>query len=244
MIDIHCHLLPGVDDGSQTLEESCMMAEIAIDSGVKTLVTTPHCNYPGEDPNFFSRDLAGVYTNLKAELAKRGLDINLYFGMEVFGSMDVAALLREKKVVSLNNTRYVLIEFYFNDDPARVLFVLQQVIRAGYVPVIAHPERYRFMRPDHSTIFDMLDMGCLFQINRGSIRGVFGREIQDTALKMLDHGFADFVASDSHSPFHRTPYLFDVYEFICDNFSKSYAAKLLYENPAKLLANESIVKSY
>ena len=137
MIDLHCHILPGLDDGARSFEESLEMAAIAASHGIRHIVATPHCVIGG------ARDVTDGVAMLQELLREEQIPVRLYTGMEIAGTYDTARLLREKKLLTLNGSRYPLIEFDFDTDGEEETGILQSVIDAGYTPLIAHPERYR-----------------------------------------------------------------------------------------------------
>jgi len=241
MIDIHCHILPGVDDGSDSIETSLDMAALAAENGTKIVVATPHCNIPNEYTNYFDEFLKRRFRELQLAVREEGFPLQVATGMEAFGTNNLPVLLREGRVITLNNSRYLLVEFYFGDDPDRVQMVLEGLLDEGVTPVVAHPERYEYVRRDPELAVDWKDMGCLLQVNKGSIVGSFGRDVQDAVHYLIQQGLADAVASDAHSPFQRTPFMEHAYEMICDLYSVQEAQRLFWENPARILQNQPTI---
>lgn len=234
MIDLHSHILPGLDDGSQSLEESLEMAWLAVESGVTGMVATPHC---AQDR---AREVRGAVLMLRQALQEAGIPLKLYMGMEIFGTADTVRLLRERRLFTLNGTRYPLIEFSFHSDGESETRILQSVLRAGYQPLVAHPERYAYIQHNPELVNRWKRMGCLFQINRGSLMGRFGDGAQHMALALVERGFATVVASDAHSPEMRTPWMRDVEELIEKEISPVAAQYLLLHNPRRILRNEQL----
>lgn len=234
MIDIHSHILPAIDDGSRTLEESLHMAQMAVESGIKAIVTTPHCVDDRSD------EIQTAFVFLKEALEKFHIPLKLYMGMEIFGTEDTASLLKNEELFTLNGSRYPLIEFDFDSDGEEETDILEDVIRAGFRPVVAHPERYRYLRRDPYLINEWYHMGCLFQINRGSLLGRFGRGPQKMAMELIDRGFTVAVASDAHYANTRTQCMEDVAQLLKAEFSEETARVLLKKNPRHLLNDEEI----
>ena len=162
MIDLHCHILPELDDGSQSLEESLAMARMAVNSGVRAMAATPHCM--GER----AEEVYGTWSLLRQALEETGVPLKLYPGMEIFGTPDTARLLREGKLFTLNGSRYPLIEFAFQSSGEEETLILRSVCRAGFRPLVAHPERYTYLQHDPEIVNRWCRLGCLFQVNRGS----------------------------------------------------------------------------
>lgn len=234
MIDLHSHILPELDDGSQSLQESLAMARMAVDSGIAVMAATPHCI---DDR---CREVQDAYALLREALAEAQIPLKLLPGMEIFGTYDTARLLQEGKLLTLNRSRYPLIEFSFHSTGEEETQILRSVCRAGFRPVVAHPERYAYVQRDPRIVNRWHRMGCLLQVNRGSLLGRFGRHAQRTAFELVDRGFAAAVASDAHSHRMRTPWMEDVWELLSREISPRCAAALLQENPRRILKNEEI----
>ena len=147
MIDLHCHILPGVDDGAASEEESCMMARMAAESGVTALAATPHCGVPGQFENFADERLMDRFSALERLLEREHVPLRLYTGMEVFVTEQTPRHLREGRLLTLGGSRYLLVEFGFDEEPDFAERMLGELLEAGVVPVVAHPERYHFVQP-------------------------------------------------------------------------------------------------
>lgn len=240
MIDIHAHILPGLDDGSPDLECSLAMAELAVESGVTGVAATPHCNMPGRFANYWGKSLRQEIGRFRRELEKAGIRLEIYPGMEIFGTPDVPELLRTGRLTTLGGSRYPLIEFPFHEYGLQATEILREVIALGYRPVVAHPERYRYTQEDPMLLNRWVGMGCLLQLNKGSLLGRFGRSAEALAISLIDRGFAAAVASDAHSPAVRTTWMLEVWDLLCAEYSENAAKLLLEENPRRLLQNEEI----
>ncbi len=240
MYDLHCHILFGVDDGADSAEESIRMARIACESGTKGIAATPHCNISEFNRNEWTAEFTRKIIMLNSTLAELDIPVKIYPGQEIFCGEDVTALLKSGKLLTVNGSRYVLVEFDFGEYSDTVYSKLGEIISAGYVPIVAHPERYGFVQEDKDAPLRMKKMGCLLQLNKGSIKGGFGRGAYMSSSAMLENGLADIVASDAHGPFVRTPFLADAHEFISERFSSEYADILFKSNPKKILKNKMI----
>ena len=234
MIDLHSHILPELDDGSQSLRESLAMARMAVDSGITAMVATPHC---ADDRSWETHE---AWQLLRQALAENEIPLKLFPGMEIFGTPDTVRMLREGKLFTLNGSRYPLIEFSFRSDGEEETAILRSVCKAGFRPVVAHPERYGYVQHDPCLINRWYRMGCLFQVNRGSLLGRFGSRARETAWELVNRGFATVVASDAHSPRMRTPWMADVQQLLTEEISPQCARVLLKENPKKILKDEEI----
>ena len=240
MVDIHCHILPGLDDGSDNFEESLRMARLAVNGGTTAVVTTPHSNIPGSYQNYFGKEYAEKFKEFNLRLKAENIPLKIYPGNEIFADENVVELVKNKKLLTLNNSDYLLVEFDFVEHSASVYDKLETYIAEGFIPVVAHPERYAFVIEDDFAPYRLKEMGCLLQVNKGSLKGSFGRGAYYVSHEILRRELADVVASDAHSPYMRTPYLADAYEMISEIYSEDYAELLLTENPENILNNKKI----
>lgn len=234
MIDLHSHILPELDDGSRSFSESMDMARLAVESGVTAIVATPHCQ------NDRAKEVRSAVLLLREAFREAGIPLRLYMGMEIFGTEDTARLLREKKLFTINNSRYPLIEFTFRSSGVKETRILQSVIQAGYQPLVAHPERYIYIQEEPELVNRWKRMGCLFQVNRGSLLGRFGAGAQKMGMELVKRGFATVVASDAHSASQRTPWMQDVQEMLDRQVSPVAAEFLLQYNPRCIIRNEQL----
>lgn len=241
MIDIHSHVLPGVDDGSESMEMSLDMLAIAADSGVRTLVATPHCNIPWEFDNYLSPELEELFLKLQQEAAREEIPLRLVRGMEVYATPELPELLEEKRVWTINGSRWFLTEFSFHEDPDFCEEVLRDCRKLGYRPVIAHPERYFFLQDDPQLAYEWCTAGYALQLNKGSLLGRFGPEVRATAELLLQHGLAACVASDAHRPYERSTHMREVWDYLRRDYGEEYARLLLEENPARILSGRELL---
>ena len=240
MIDIHAHILPGLDDGARDTETALAMAEMAGESGVRTIIATPHCNLPGNRPNFADETLQRTFFAFCRSIHNANIPVNILLGMEIFGTPEVPELLRTGKLIPLAGSRCPLIEFPFRDYGQQATEILAGVAALGFRPIVAHPERYYYVQQSPELLNRWIELGCLLQVNKGSLLGRFGPAEEATALELLDRGFVSFVASDAHSPIVRTPWMADVQDLIADEYSPKLARRLLEDNPQTLLEGRDV----
>lgn len=240
MIDLHTHILPGVDDGSDGLEESLAMAELALEGGTGTIAATPHSNQTGRFENYCSDVLMEVFDTFERAVKSRNLPLKLYRGMEIYASWDVAEKIADGRLIGLGGSDYYLIEFPFGVEGDEMGDILESVLNIGKIPLIAHPERYACVQYNPGILYEWMMMGCISQINKGSLFGKFGRGAAKTAGILLDFHLVSCIASDAHSSVMRTPYMGDIREVIEDRYDWEYARALLFEHPKAVLENRKI----
>lgn len=243
MIDIHCHMLPGVDDGSDSMDTSLLMASMAAESGVETVIVTPHCNIPGEAANYPSRELLGRFMALRETIDAAKIPLRILAGAEVFCTADIAELIRAKKLLTLASSRYILVEFAFNEDSIEMNSCLEQIFAEGLTPVIAHPERYNAVQRDRTLPERWFASGYVLQVNKDSIFGGLGQRAKRIAEFILSQGLAHIAASDAHSTCSRNPELARLHEHISLNYSEDYAQILLEENPKRIIENKPMLRA-
>lgn len=232
MIDLHSHILPELDDGSRNLRESLEMARMAVESGITVMTATPHCAHDRAEEVLESWQL------LRDALAESEIPLTLLPGMEIFGTADTLRLLQDGKLLTLNDSRYPLVEFGFHSLGDEETTILRGLCKAGYRPIVAHPERYSYVQSNPRLVNRWFRMGCLIQVNRGSLLGRFGRQAQAMAAELVERGFATVVATDAHSARVRTPWMRDVRELLTREVSPQCARTLLLDNPRRIVQNK------
>lgn len=240
MIDIHTHILPGTDDGADDYEESCIMAEMAVQSGVTALIATPHSNDEYGFLNEESGELRNKFEKLQQILNHEKIPLQIFRGMEIWASTDIPEKIQTGRLLTLNQSRYVLTEFAFTEEPWWFGAVVQEITQAGMIPVIAHPERYACVQETPGLVFEWRQMGAYVQMNKGSILGRFGRNAARTAEQLLKKQMYSFIASDAHHHDIRTTDMNEISEYLKRHYEEDYARELLYQNPLCILQNREI----
>lgn len=244
MTDLHCHILPGVDDGAASLSDALQMAQMAAQSGVRAIVATPHCNLPyAERPNYLDSELLDRVVELRGQIEQAGIPLRLYAGAEVFCTPELPELLARNKLMTIAGSRYLLTEFYFDESVDFINQYLREVAQKGYIPVIAHPERYEAVQSAPSVVERWFAAGCIIQLNKGSILGNLGRRAQVCASWILSRGLAHVVASDAHTPCVRTPHMSEIRRCLEDRCGPAYTQILLSVNPGKIVRDLPVVKA-
>lgn len=235
MIDLHSHILPGIDDGSNSLEMSLAMARIAVKDGIAIMACTPHI-YPGVYPN----NTAGIQAardSLQAALDEHGIALELTIGADVHLVPGLAEGLRRGVIPSLHGTRYFLLEPSHNVAPPRFPELVFQLVMAGYVPVITHPERLTWIE-DHFQVFvDLTRQGAWIQVTAGAVTGEFGPRPKYWAERFLGEGLTHILATDAHWSTRRAPVLSEARAVAEKLLGPEEATQLVQGRQAALMSN-------
>lgn len=240
MVDIHCHILPDVDDGAQSLADALEMAYMAASCGVTDLVATPHVQGSGEDPDFLV-SLCRRFRQLEDAIAQKNIPLRLHPGAEILCTGETVELARKGQLLTIGDTNYVLCEFYFDEHFSDMDEILEGISRAGYRPIVAHPERYAAIRKDPRRILHWFQTGYVIQVNKGSLLGAFGSLTQATACWLLERGLIHLIASDAHSPLHRTTDFSQLEDWLLNRYPPGYVRLLLEENPGRAVRGEEMI---
>ncbi len=240
ILDLHTHILPGVDDGAQTLEDSLQMLRNAAASQVAAVVATPHCNVVPYWENYDTPDFRQKLLELRRRAAQEQIPVQIIAGAEVRVTEDLPLLLREKRVMSLNAGRYVLTEFLPWTVPEAFEDMLLRILEEGYIPLVAHPERYDAVAREPELVASWLQKGCHIQLTGGSLLGKYGPSARKAAQYLLRRDLVACVASDAHGVKHRTNFLMDVYDHLSLQYSKDYADALMWQTPLRICAGEAL----
>lgn len=237
MIDIHNHILYGIDDGCSYFADSLSLLKDGKNEGINTIVFTPHFIINGQYKETKDK-LIKRFKTFKKEVKEANINIDMYLGQELFIHKDLDKMLAKAEVLTLANSHYLLVEFpfdHYEDHYDEILYNLQI---DGYRIIIAHPERYRYVINDPNFCLRWLDNDHLLQINQDSIVD----SKNNLALKLIDKGFVTFVASDAHN--HMRPLsLKYAYQIVTDVFDASVANTLFRINPQMIIDDQPIAKN-
>lgn len=240
MIDIHAHILPDLDDGSENLEESLEMAELAVESGVEIMVATPHSNQMGRFENFCSEQLRENFKQLRTVLKKERIPLEILNGMEIFASDDLTQKIKSKQVTGINETEYYLVEFPFDAEPWWIRECLEDIFETEKIPLIAHPERYFCVQDYPELVYEWVQNGCVTQMNKGSVLGRFGKNVRETARILIQNDLISCMASDAHHAYIRTPHMGEAEEKLIRLGGYEFAWCLTEKNPERIIKNRQI----
>ena len=234
MIDFHSHILPGIDDGSRSIEQTIRMLKEAKEAGFTKIISTSHYI-----EGYYESDEA-ERTKLLNEVQKNISGIELYLGNEIYITNNMINLIQNKKASTINNSKYVLFEFPLSAKSMNDKEVVYRLIENGFVPVIAHPERYSYVQDNPEYIEELAEMGALFQANYGSIIGMYGKKAEKTLKKLLKNDLIRFFGSDSHridQVYTKMPKILKkLHKFLSDEEIEEFTVI----NPQKVLNNEDI----
>lgn len=235
MIDLHCHILPALDDGPDTQKESLQMAESAAADGITHVVATPHSNEE------YAFDYAHV-RKLRDELQRAvGTRLAISTGCDFHMSPEnLAALRTEPAKFCINQHSYLLVEFNEFSIPPSMDQTLHELRVAGIHPVITHPERNRILCADPQRLVGWIRLGCHVQVTGGSLTGNFGKTARERALSWIGRGMVHFVASDAHNTKGRPLVLKPAYQAVQQDFGKGMAEALFVKNPAAALEGQTL----
>ena len=239
--DLHSHILPGLDDGAFSADESMEMASLAAADGIAGLVCTPHY-FPLFQ--YEQRQLIERYRMFYRAVHAADLPLRLALGQEIFLGRtfpDTLRKLEDGSLLTLNRSVYPLVELDPEEPEESAVHMLGMLCAHGFKPILAHPERYRFVCEYTDSLLRLRKIGVLFQITAGSLFGAFGFAAGQTADFMLEHRLCDFIASDAHNPRHRPPLLRDAFLYVQEQISPEYAEVLLCRNPLRVLQNQEIL---
>lgn len=239
MIDLHSHILHEIDDGADSLQESARLCDLGRLNHVKKTVVTPHFNALGDIDNFLDlRD--EKLAELKSELERRRVQMQLYAGAEVFVDDDIF-FAKNLKRLTINQTRYLLIEFnFFGVKFKQISDYLKELFSMGVIPIVAHPERYEFFQQNYDAINELVSRGVLFQLNAGSLASRDGREEFELAYEMAYKGAASFIATDAHSLQHRPNDIAEMLRNFPQDINPELMNRMLAINPQIILNDDDM----
>ena len=237
-IDIHCHILPALDDGPAAWEESLEMAEMAAADGIVAIVATPH--QLGNHPHVTAENVRIQVARLQSMLKHRGMSLELLPGADVRIDPDLTGKILSGEVLTIaDQRRHVLLEL-----PHELYIPLDRLLedlrKAGMTGILSHPERNQGIINQPKILSDLVNKGCLLQVTAGSLTGVFGSKIQIFAESLIERGFVDFIASDAHGIKNRTPLLSMAFDRVVKLAGYDTAIDLFCRNPARIHAGMQV----
>jgi protein-tyrosine phosphatase len=240
MIDLHSHILPGLDDGSRSLQESLEIARIAEKDGIKKMVATPHL-FRGE---FDHQDL-GIIQRKRDELSqaleRNNISVEIFRGAEIHVSHNlIQQISQNRQYLTLNESSYVFVEFPSDHVFPEVKSLFFELMSEGIIPIITHPERNSVFVSTPSLLYELIQMGVLSQANSGSFSGLYGKTAREAVHHFLDLNLIHFIASDCHNTRSFVPRLSEAVERAVTIIGEEKARALVRDNPQAVLDDEEI----
>lgn len=237
MVDIHCHLLFEVDDGSESIKESVDMLQYAAEQGVDAIILTPHYRH-----GMFAYDKPKILAHYK-ELLPYGREngIRLELGCEYHVNSQMIERLLSGSCLTLAGTQYVLTEYEYHTEYSYIRQNTEELLRQGMIPVIAHAERYRAMTEKVERAHELQAMGAYIQVNCDAVLGLDGREAKRYTKKLLKTGGVNIIASDSHGIEDRVCHMDRCYDYVSRKFGEDVAERLLETNPGRIFDSKKVM---
>lgn len=241
LIDLHCHILPGLDDGAADLAMSIEMARIAAADGITMLACTPHIS-PGVYENSGTKIQAAVEVFARI-LDRHGISLELAAGADVHIAPDLIAKLQSGEAARLGNSRYFLFEPPHDVLPPKIDSFLFSILAAGFTPILTHPERLSWIEQHFPLVRRLAGSGVLIQLTAGSITGQFGKRARYWSDRMIDEGMVDIVASDAHDTTSRPPVLSKARDRVARHWGEETAVRFVLINPLHILGDKVLPES-
>lgn len=235
MIDLHCHILPGIDDGAPTLEVSLAMARIAVADGITTTACTPHI-YPG----MYMNDGPGIKAArkvLQSELDAAGIPLQLVAGADVHLVPGLLDGITNGRIPTLHGSRYLLLEPSHTTPPPRFEESVFNLIATGITPVITHPERLTWVEDHYPTFMRLITQGAWMQVTAGALTGIFGPRARYWGERFVGEGYTHILATDAHSAGRRSPVLSEAAHIAARMVGEQEARRMVVERPRAILDN-------
>ncbi len=239
MIDIHCHLLPGIDDGPKTLEQAMDLARAAVANGITHSVVTPHI-HPGRYANT-AASIQQTLNRFQRALREHGIPLQLGYAAEVRLSVEILSMVENGEIPFYGESegfQVLLLEFPHSHIPVGSDNLVRWLLDRKIRPLVAHPERNKDIMRKFDKVLPFIEMGCLFQLTAGSVAGDFGGPAQSTARALLEQGCVTLLASDAHNVDRRPPRLDHGRDAAAEIVGDTLAARLVYERPLALVRSQ------
>lgn len=238
LYDMHCHILPGIDDGSKDMDETLKMLKIAYDEGIRHIFATPHY-HPRRGKSSSDKALQRLQ-EVQKMMDEQFPGMKVYPGHEIYYCHDILDFVKSGEILKMNNSSYVLVEFSFTDEVRKIKSGLNKFLMNGYSPILAHVERYTELVKDWDAIEELVEAGVYLQVNSASLMGKLGMGTKRFIKKLLKEDMVSFIGTDAHNSKGREPLLKKSAEYIEKKFGVDVAERILYENPQKVIENKMI----
>lgn len=240
-IDMHCHILPGIDDGAESFKKSCDLIMQASSCGSTVITVTPHYNNRAKCASVCTKNhIVDVYKSLKNYIFDMDIPVNILLGSEMLVNDNIDFLYKHDELITLNGSRYILVEFPFDENIVNINSGIEKLLSWGLIPVIAHPERYLVFENNPQELIGLFNKDCKLQINKDSPLGKYGSASQASAIWLLKNDMVHLIASDCHDISHRNADMGDIYTWMLDRFPQKKIMQLMHDNPKRILLDEAI----
>lgn len=239
MIDIHCHILPGIDDGAATIEDSLAMARAAVKEGITTIIATPH-----HKNNQFINPKSSILTkvnDLNTVLKQENIPLTILPGQEVRIYGEVLEDYYKEEILTLNHTKYLFIEFPSSSVPRYAERLLYELQTEGIIPIIVHPERNKELQEKPELLYQFVKNGALTQVTASSVAGYFGKNVKKFSEQLIEHNLTHFLASDAHNINNRNFKIMDALNLVKENYGVDYVY-FFKENAEFLVKGKNVIK--
>lgn len=237
MIDLHCHLLPGIDDGPKTLQDALQMAEYAVDQGIQHSVLTPHIQ-----PGCYDNDVASIavaYQAFQTALDNHGIPLKISMAAEVRVCAELPQMIIQNKIPFIGvweTKKVLLLEFPHDHIPVGSDKLVAWLIARDIIPLIAHPERNQAILRHPDKIMPFIHCGCLLQVTASSVTGLFGNDSQQCALRLIEQNLVTVLASDAHNMHKRQPALRPALAYLKPIIGEQQAEAMVTTHPARIIS--------
>ncbi len=239
IIDIHSHILPGLDDGAKDMDMAMEMVRIYKKNGVDKVIATPHYVKDSSMSTSIEKNKE-VLDKLREEIERADLDFEIFLGHEIYLFRDILKELKRGKLGTMNGTSYVFIELAQMDIPDYTRELIRELVAEGYRPILSHPEKNTLIIEDINIVYDFIQDGALIEVDIPSLCGNFGMDVRKTSEELLKHKMVHFLATGAHSSIRRSPRIDSGVEEIKNLIGEDLFKRLTFDNPKSLIEDEII----
>lgn len=234
--DIHCHMIPGVDDGSPDMDTTMKMLEKSYEEGARAIVFTSH--YEGGNNLYQPEELDRLFGQVQQQASEKWQDLQLYLGNELLYEQGIVEQLKDGSVHTVNGTKFVLVEFGFSIRYQDLYHGIQEIQKSRFRPIIAHVERFHCLVKHPERISELREMGVYLQMNAGSMLGGMFNENAKWCRKLLKERCITFIGTDAHGITHRPPEMKETLKWMEKHLDADYIENITWNYPMKMLENK------
>lgn len=240
VVDIHSHILPGIDDGAKSMQETIEMIDIAVKEGIDAIIATPHYEV-GIEPEVLTK-YQEVYKEVLQYIESHEIPLQLYHGHEIYYSESIPEILQAGNAHTMCGSRYVLVEFPPGTEYVSIERAVSKLLYAGYWPILAHAERYMSLEKN-GRVEELIRMGVYIQLNTTAIVGKEGWQTKRFCHQLLKKNLVHVIGTDAHSPRHRRPQMKECLAYLDKKYGRAYRKRISEENPQNILEGMRIISN-